>query len=87
MLTDAAGEVTIAVPRDRAGTFEPVIVKERQGRSGLAYQAPKEILDGYRDGQQQPEKPTIESVNPEQLRERSQPLPPDRAPPTLHPHL
>ena len=27
VLTDAAGEVTIAVPRDRAGTFEPVIVK------------------------------------------------------------
>lgn len=32
MLTDAAGEVTIAVPRDRAGTFEPVIVKKRQRR-------------------------------------------------------
>lgn len=30
MLTDAASEVTIAVPRDRAGTFEPVIVKKRQ---------------------------------------------------------
>ena len=26
VLTDAAGEVSIAVPRDRAGTFEPVIV-------------------------------------------------------------
>src|SRR3954471_15462955 len=26
VLTDAAGEVEIAVPRDRAGTFEPVIV-------------------------------------------------------------
>ena len=25
VLTDAAGEVTIAVPRDRAGTFEPVM--------------------------------------------------------------
>jgi transposase-like protein len=25
VLTDAAGEVSIAVPRDRAGTFEPVI--------------------------------------------------------------
>lgn len=32
MLTDAAGEVTIEVPRDRAGTFEPVIVKKRQKR-------------------------------------------------------
>ncbi len=29
VLTDAAGEVTIEVPRDRAGTFEPVIVKQR----------------------------------------------------------
>ena len=32
MLTDAAGEVTIEVPQDRAGTFEPVIVKKRQRR-------------------------------------------------------
>ena len=32
MLTDAAGEVQIEVPRDRAGTFEPVIVKKRQRR-------------------------------------------------------
>ena len=32
VLTDAAGEVSIAVPRDRAGTFEPVIVKKRQRR-------------------------------------------------------
>jgi transposase-like protein len=32
VLTDAAGEVTIQVPRDRAGTFEPVIVKKRQRR-------------------------------------------------------
>ena len=32
MLTDAAGEVTIEVPRDRAGTFEPVIVKKRRRR-------------------------------------------------------
>src|SRR4051794_7957029 len=31
-LTDAAGEVTIAVPRDRAGTFDPVIVRKRQRR-------------------------------------------------------
>ena len=32
VLTDAAGEVTVEVPRDRAGTFEPVIVKKRQRR-------------------------------------------------------
>jgi transposase-like protein len=32
VLTDAAGEVMIEVPRDRAGTFEPVIVKKRQRR-------------------------------------------------------
>ncbi len=32
VLTDAAGEVQIEVPRDRAGTFEPVIVKKRQRR-------------------------------------------------------
>jgi len=32
VLTDAAGQVEIAVPRDRAGTFEPVIVKKRQRR-------------------------------------------------------
>src|SRR3954454_5141500 len=32
VLTDAAGEVTIAVPRDRAGTFDPQIVRKRQRR-------------------------------------------------------
>ncbi len=32
VLTDAAGEVDIEVPRDRAGTFAPVIVKKRQRR-------------------------------------------------------
>ena len=32
VVTDAAGEVRIGVPRDRAGTFEPVIVKKRQRR-------------------------------------------------------
>ena len=31
-LTDAAGEVAIEVPKDRAGTFEPVAVAERQQR-------------------------------------------------------
>jgi putative transposase len=32
VLTDAAGEVSVQVPRDRAGSFEPVIVKKRQRR-------------------------------------------------------
>ena len=32
VVTDAAGRVSIEVPRDRAGTFEPVIVKKRQRR-------------------------------------------------------
>ena len=32
MLTDATGQVDLEVPRDRDGTFEPVIVKKRQRR-------------------------------------------------------
>lgn len=32
VLADAAGEVTIEVPRDRAGTFAAVIVAKRQRR-------------------------------------------------------
>jgi putative transposase len=32
VLSDAAGEVTIDVPRDREGSFEPQIVKKRQRR-------------------------------------------------------
>ncbi len=32
MLTEASGQVGIEVPRDRAGTFEPQIVKKRQRR-------------------------------------------------------
>ena len=32
VVSDAAGEVRIDVPRDRAGTFEPKIVKKRQRR-------------------------------------------------------
>ena len=32
VLTDATGHVAIDVPRDRAGTFEPQIVKKRQRR-------------------------------------------------------
>ena len=34
VLSDAAGEVGIAVPRDRDGTFTPQIVKKRQRRLG-----------------------------------------------------
>src|SRR4051794_1806422 len=32
VVSDAAGEVGISVPRDREGTFEPQIVKKRQRR-------------------------------------------------------
>jgi transposase-like protein len=32
VLTDPAGEVSVQVPRDRAATFEPVIVRKRQRR-------------------------------------------------------
>jgi putative transposase len=32
VLTEAAGEVPVRVPRDRAGSFEPVIVRKRQRR-------------------------------------------------------
>ena len=32
VLTHATGEVELEVPRDRDGTFEPVIVKKRQRR-------------------------------------------------------
>src|SRR6188472_1328428 len=32
VISDAVGEVAIDVPRDRAGTFEPQIVKKRQRR-------------------------------------------------------
>src|SRR4051812_22551276 len=34
VVSDAAGEVVIDVPRDREGTFEPKIVKKRQRRLG-----------------------------------------------------
>lgn len=34
MLTDAVGPVEIEVPRDRDGTFDPVIVGKRQRRLG-----------------------------------------------------
>ena len=32
VLTEAAGEVEVQVPRDRAGTFDPVVVRKRQRR-------------------------------------------------------
>src|SRR6185437_12824316 len=34
VISDAVGAVEVAVPRDREGTFEPVIVKKRQRRLG-----------------------------------------------------
>ena len=34
VLTEASGQVEIDVPRDRAGTFEPQIVRKRQRRLG-----------------------------------------------------
>src|SRR5699024_11104786 len=34
VVSDAVGEVEIGVPRDREGTFEPVVVKKRQKRLG-----------------------------------------------------
>jgi transposase-like protein len=34
VISDAVGPVQVAVPRDREGTFEPVIVKKRQRRLG-----------------------------------------------------
>jgi transposase-like protein len=34
VISDAAGDVTIEVPRDRHGSFTPVIVKKRQRRLG-----------------------------------------------------
>ena len=34
VLTHATGQVDLEVPRDRDGTFEPVIVKKRQRRLG-----------------------------------------------------
>jgi hypothetical protein len=34
VISDAVGEVEVAVPRDREGTFSPAIVKKRQRRLG-----------------------------------------------------
>src|SRR5882757_10327586 len=34
VISDAVGPVEVAVPRDREGTFEPVIVEKRQRRMG-----------------------------------------------------
>jgi putative transposase len=34
VISDAVGEVEIAVPRDREGTFAPQILKKRQRRLG-----------------------------------------------------
>ncbi len=34
VVSDAEGEVEVRVPRDREGSFEPVVVKKRQRRLG-----------------------------------------------------
>ncbi|KAA0980778.1 IS256 family transposase, partial [Pseudonocardia sp. EV170527-09] len=34
VISDAVGEIEISVPRDRASTFEPQIVRKRQRRLG-----------------------------------------------------
>ncbi|GAA4886051.1 hypothetical protein GCM10025788_28130 [Serinicoccus chungangensis] len=53
VLTDAAGEVSIAVPRDRAGTFEPVIAQVATtapvGRGRRRDQPVRERADHRRD--------------------------------------
>jgi transposase-like protein len=41
VLTDNAGEVQIDVPRDRAGTFAPQIVKKRQRLWGATTASPR----------------------------------------------
>lgn len=47
VLTEATGEVTIEVPRDRDGSFEPQIVKKRQRRlNGVA----EVVLSLYANG-------------------------------------
>src|SRR3954470_10849493 len=47
VVSDAAGEVVIDVPRDREGTFEPKIVKKRQRRLG---QVDEVVLSLYSKG-------------------------------------
>lgn len=47
VLTGASGHVLIEVPRDRDGTFEPVIVKKRQRRLG---EVDEVVLSLYANG-------------------------------------
>ncbi len=47
MLTEATGEATIEVPRDRDGSFEPQIVKKRQRRLNRVEEA---VLSLYANG-------------------------------------
>jgi hypothetical protein len=44
VLTEASGQVGIDVPRDRAGTFEPQIVKKRQRRQDVGPAGPTSKL-------------------------------------------
>lgn len=47
VISEAAGEVIVEVPRDREGTFEPVVVKKRQKRLG---EVDKIVLSLYGKG-------------------------------------
>ena len=48
VLTEASGQVEIDVPRDRAGTFEPQIVKKRQRRlNGVDEVVPVALCQGF----------------------------------------
>ena len=46
MLTDTTGPVELDVPRDRAATFEPQIVKKRQRRLSGVDDRIIQLLDG-----------------------------------------
>lgn len=52
VLADAAGEVTIEVPRGRAGRFEPVIVNKRQRRLNAVDGVAISLFAGWRADRQ-----------------------------------
>ena len=46
---DAAGEIEISVPRDRNGSFDPQLIRKRQGRDEVDFlfgEGPRQILEG-----------------------------------------
>ncbi len=52
VLTESAGPIEIEVPRDRAGTFEPQIVKKRQRRlQGVDQVVPSLYAKGLTTGE------------------------------------